>query len=105
MITALRLSTILKMNQSPTIKQLRQSGYKVRVLHSRFFKTIQKLDGTLEEVLPKGGYTKIEVTTPDKVLTTIGESLCSKEDLFNRKVGNSIALGRALKQLEDFKTI
>lgn len=90
------------MNQQPTIKQLRQSGYKVRVLHSRYFKTIQKIDGAIQEVLPKGGSTKIEVTTPDKSSTVIGESSCSKEDLFNRKVGNSIALGRALKQLENF---
>lgn len=85
----------------PTIKQLRQSGYKVRVLHTRKFKTIQKLDGACNEVLPRGGCTKIELTTPNKTITVFGESICSNEDLFNRKVGNSIALGRALKQLEE----
>jgi hypothetical protein len=92
------------MNQ-PTIKQLRQQGFKVRVLHTRKYHTPNAyyIDNTRRELLPKGGSTKIEITTPDKTTTVFGESICSDEDLFNRKVGNSIALGRALKALEYYK--
>lgn len=84
----------------PTIRDLRKQGYKVRVLHTRPQKVIQKLMGKSYEVSPRGGATVIELTTPDKVLTVSGEAICSLADNFNRKVGNSIALGRALKQLE-----
>jgi hypothetical protein len=83
------------------IKQLRQAGYKVRVLHKRNYNTIQRLGGYSKEVAPKGGETYIEITTPDKRLTTAGASLCSDKDLFNRRTGNIIALGRAIKEMED----
>lgn len=98
MITVLKSQTILKMRQQ-TIRHLRQTGYKVRVLHTRNFKDVQKIEGIHQELVPKGGYTKIEVTTPDNTITVTGESFCSNEELFDRKKGNSIALGRALKQL------
>lgn len=84
----------------PTIKQLRQQGYKVRVHHTRRQKVIPKLMGNAYEVSPRGGSTTIELTTPDKQQTVIAKSVCSLEDNFNRKMGNEIAIGRALKQLE-----
>jgi len=83
------------------IKQLRQAGYKVRVLHKRNYNTIQRLGGYSKEIAPKGGETFIEITTPDKSLTTAGASICSDNDLFNRRTGNMIALGRAIKSMED----
>jgi hypothetical protein len=83
------------------IKQLRQAGYKVRVLHKRNYNKIQKIGGISMEVAPKGGETFIEITTPDKSLTTAGASICSDKDLFNRRTGNTIALGRAIKSMED----
>ena len=86
-----------------TIKELRQQGYKVRVIHARLQKIVRKLTGNAFEVRAKGGSTTIEVTTPDKKYDVIGKSVCSVEDNFNRKVGNSIALGRALKSLENLK--
>ena len=76
-----------------TIKTLRQSGYKVRVMHSRVY---TKPEYNLEA---KGGLTEIEVTTPDMSTTVKGISKCSDIDCFNRKIGNSIALGRAIKKL------
>ena len=76
-----------------TIKSLRQNGYKVRVLHSRVY---VKPDYILQA---KGGLTEIEITTPDKVSTVKGTAKCSDIDCFSRKIGNDIALGRALKQL------
>lgn len=83
------------------IKQLRQAGYKVRVLHKRNYNTIHKIGGSHKEVAPKGGETFIEITTPDKSLTTAGASICSDKELFNRRTGNMIALGRAIKSMED----
>lgn len=71
-----------------TVKSLRQSGYKVRVNHQR------KMQG--EELSPFGGLTRIEITTPEgKDLA--GEAKCSTKDNYNKKIGVSIALGRALK--------
>ena len=84
-----------------SIKQLRQAGYKVRVLHKRNYNKINKIGGISMMVNPKGGETFIEITTPDKSLTTAGASICSNKDLFNRRTGNDIALGRAIKSMED----
>jgi hypothetical protein len=83
------------------IKQLRQAGYKVRVLHKRNYNKIQKIGGISMEVAPKGGETFIEITTPNKAITTAGASICSDKELFNRRTGNIIALGRAMKAMED----
>lgn len=82
-----------------TIKSLRQKGYKVRVMHERIFKDVMKFSGPSSELNARGGKTTIEVTTPDKSITVSGESVCSKDDNFDHKIGNQIALGRALAQL------
>lgn len=88
------------MNTQPTIMSLRRSGYKVRVLHTRNYKKVQKIDGTYEELSANGGLTRIEITTPFGEDVS-GEAVCSKEDNWNRKLGNSIALGRALQKICD----
>ena len=90
-----------------TIKQLRQQGYKVRVLYFRHLAATsdfpivssKQLKTSYTTKLSKGGSTVIEVTTPDKSRTVIGKSVCSINENFNRKLGNNIALGRAIKQL------
>jgi hypothetical protein len=82
-----------------TIKQLRQRGYKVRVLHTRKTEPFQTIDGTYHRIVNSGGHTKIEVTTPDMATTVIGEAKCSDKDSFNRRIGNRVALGRALEKL------
>jgi hypothetical protein len=82
-----------------TIKQLRQKGYKVRVMHHRHLIKVQKIMGVAHEISARGGSTTIEVSTPDKQHHFIGKAVCSLEDNFNKKVGNSIALGRALREL------
>ena len=83
-----------------TIKQLRQKGYKVRVMHARHYIPVKKIQGYYEELSAKGGSTTIELTTPDKQNNVFGKSVCSQEDNFNRRVGNAIALGRAVEQLK-----
>ena len=96
-----------------TIYSLRKNGNKVRVIHYRNY--LRKTDKEIFafhrneidnrdnafELLPHGGSIKIEVTTPTGD-TGKGEAVCSTKDNFNRKVGNSIALGRALKKLDSF---
>ena len=81
-----------------TIAQLRRSGYKVRVLHSRPKMSIQKIDGHMTEFSPKGGRTTIEITSPEGK-NSIGIAECSEKDSWNRKFGNQIALGRAMVNL------
>jgi hypothetical protein len=85
---------------TPTIHQLRRSGWKVRVIH-----------GVTNHNLPFGPrsaknqeplserFTRIELTSPEGKDST-GIAYCSKQDQWNRKLGNRIALGRALKNYQ-----
>lgn len=86
---------------TPSIKQLRQSGWKVRVMHKRNYDMANKLDGSYPVVSNFGGTTTIEVTSPEG-LSASGTAICSIQDNFNRRVGNSIALGRALQTLHSY---
>lgn len=70
----------------PTIHQLRRSGWKVRVIHGV----------TDEENVLSDRFTRIEITSPDSK-DAVGIAFCSRKDQWNRKLGNRIALGRALK--------
>jgi hypothetical protein len=81
-----------------SIKELRQNGYKVRVHHHRDVTYQQRIDGSVAIFSPKGGRTNIEISTPDGK-NYAGSSLCSSQDSWNRKLGNQIALGRAVSQM------
>ena len=83
---------------TPTIKQLRQSGWKVKVMHTRNHKQVQKMGGMYAEVDNNGGQTVIEVTSPEG-LSGRGIAVCSLQDNFNHRVGNCVALGRALQDV------
>lgn len=72
-----------------TVSDLRKNGYKVRVLHYR----IQD-HRFLGEYFAKGGETVVQITTPDGDFE--GRAKCSKKDLYNKKLGVKIAIGRAL---------
>lgn len=83
----------------PTVKHLRQSGYKVRVCHTRHYDNIVKFDTGLTKALSaKGGKTVVQITTPEGKDIS-GEAICSKEDSYNKKLGVKIAIGRALSLL------
>lgn len=69
-------------NNTPTIYQLRKSGAKVRVIHSI------SMEGQR--------ITKIELTTQEGS-NSCGMARCHLGDNYNRKIGNAIALGRAIK--------
>ena len=88
-------------NSTLSIKNLRRRGWKVRVMHSRHYFLKDRLDGKSTEVSPKGGITIIEITSPDKTINASGKAVCSDQDNYDRKVGNSIALGRAYKDALD----
>lgn len=88
-----------------TVKELRAAGFKVRVIHKRrandngviVFGNKRVLKP--ETVLHTGGNTTVEITAPNGA-TTSGHAECSLKDSFCRKTGLSVALGRALKQLQ-----
>ena len=89
-----------------TIRQLRRAGFKVRVIHTRHYETRENLRmSACFRLSGKGGSTKIQITTPDKKVDAEGIAMCSMEDSFNRKLGNSIALGRAVQQLMEFPEV
>jgi hypothetical protein len=101
-------------NPRISVKNLRQSGFKVRVGHYRWTefqggilknKSIKKISGSpclqIKGVdwsdrgfYPKGGTTTIELTKDG--IDASGEAICCLEDNYNRKLGVKIALGRAL---------
>ena len=72
------------------INGLKQQGYKFFTDHYR------ELIG--EQIVNNGGKTVVTVTTPSGDVV-VGESICHKKDLFNKKIGRQIAIGRALKKL------
>ena len=103
-----------------SVSELRKAGYKIRVTHvrktrnpamvdgvkdyllSRYEYNLAKSEGRLldvftygESVLPYGGFTVVEVTTPE------GKTFRGKYNFgkrrFERKIGVVAALGRAYK--------
>lgn len=100
----------------PNVEILRKSGYKVRVYHGRCWRISSDKSSEVDymsrreydefnhrvanlsyELLCKGGFTIVEITTPD------GDDLSGKFNVpkdcsFNRKLGLKIATNRALKK-------
>lgn len=74
-----------------SIKTLRKSGYKVRVLHFRNIFDNKSLE--------KGGKTVIQIRTPDGQEIE-GQAVCSDKDNYNKRIGIQIALGRALSSIQ-----
>jgi hypothetical protein len=73
-------------------------------MHNRHKYLQPTVDGVFPIIQNRGGSTTIEITTPEGV-TAIGKAVCSLEDNFNHRVGNAIALGRALSQISVKKQI
>lgn len=70
------------------VSQLRANGYKVRVLHHRKYNP--------HGISCKGGKTVVQIRTPDGEELE-GTAVCSNKENYNKKLGVSIAAGRALK--------
>lgn len=87
-----------------TIQELRNKGYKVRVLHNRLYNGYHKWQvGAVEPAKyhygpidpdPKGGSTEIVIDSPDGKHFQ-GLAICSKKENYNKKMGVRIALGRS----------
>ena len=86
-----------------TVQQLRNTGYKVRVLHNRLYNGYQKwqvgsrdraaFSGMPIEPDSKGGSTEVVIDSPDGKHFH-GVAICSKKENYNKKLGVKIALGR-----------
>lgn len=79
-----------------TVDSLRKDGYKVWVRHNRPVKEVHKFGGIVEVQLQFGGTTSVEITTPDGRNLT-GEAICRNDEVYNKRLGVTIALGRAMK--------
>lgn len=86
-----------------TVQDLRNKGYKVRVLHNRLYNGYHKWQvgsrppsgyaGPIDPD-PKGGSTEIVIDSPDGKHFQ-GLAICSKKENYNKKMGVRIALGRS----------
>ena len=86
-----------------TIQQLRNNGYKVRVLHCRLYNGYHTWQNGGHEYIQrnapvdpdsKGGSTQVIIDSPDGKHFR-GLAMCSKKDNYNKKMGVKIALGRS----------
>lgn len=80
-----------------TVQELRNKGYKVKVLHFRNQVPRRKSPSITSSYLmidsPKGGITKVIVDSPTGQHYE-GEAKCSVKDNYNKKLGVKIAIGR-----------
>lgn len=95
-----------------TVESLRKEGYGVLVHHNRnllikptYYEVVvtgnpKKLGVKSDKILPRGGFTKVTIKTPDG-REFCGVAKCSDNDNYNKKIGVAIAIGRALKGLEN----
>lgn len=84
-----------------TVKSLRQSGYKVKIIHHRV-REKQVFSGKFDERMgdsAKGGKTELLLISPEGIQVK-AEAKCSPKDNYCRRTGVAICLGRALKELE-----
>jgi hypothetical protein len=87
-----------------TIQQLRNNGYKVRVLHNRLYNGYHKWQvGAVESAKhhygpidpdSKGGSTQVVIDSPTGEHFQ-GLAICSKKENYNKRLGVKIAMGRS----------
>lgn len=98
---------------TPTVKQLRQAGYKVRVMHYRhvsgeenpistYYIRLESKHDNLQAVLPYGGITIVTIKLPidDRFEEIVGIAECSRKEQFSYKTGLNIAIGRAIQSIK-----
>ena len=92
------------MNILEVVKDLKERGYEVYVSHFRctpqssLLFTTKELKDKNKPISAKGGLTYVTLKGPYFSITELAE--CSLKDNFSRKLGTTIALGRALKTLK-----
>jgi hypothetical protein len=86
-----------------TVQELRNKGFKVKVLHNRLYKGRFKWQTAHPSVIigsaplepdTKGGSTHIIIDSPNGFHFE-GVALCSRNDNYDKKLGVRIALGRS----------
>lgn len=85
-----------------TVQDLRNNGYKVKVLHCRLYNGRFKWQGNepiVDGPYPfypdaKGGSTTLIIDSPSGKHFE-GHAVCSKKENYNKKMGVRIALGRS----------
>lgn len=86
-----------------TVQELRNNGYKVRVLHNRLYNGYHKWQvGARDHTRytgpidadAKGGSTQVIIDSPNGEHFQ-GLAICSKKENYNKKMGVRIALGRS----------
>lgn len=93
-----------------TVQELRNAGYRVRVLHNRLYNGYYKwqvgdnhrINGSIDPDA-KGGSTEIVIDSPSGQHFQ-GVAICSKKENYNKKLGVRIALGRCGVQNESVVT-
>ncbi len=88
------------MTNHETLTILKDCGFRVHVKHYRFTQDFTGLwarhELFEEKPVPKGGLTTVTIYCPTGTVIH-GEARCSRKDTFNKRLGVTIALGRALK--------
>ena len=103
-----------------TVHDLRKNGWKVKVGHHRLFFRFDPKTGFKHKKIilvdekfktennfgdfflsPKGGETRLYITSPDGQINLCHSSFCLENDYYNKKTGVKIALGRALKEIKN----
>ena len=87
------------------ISELRNAGFRVYINHDRLVKNQWVYQNARTKVLtpmlcPKGGSTIVEIHSQEGKQYT-GIAKCLKSDCYNKKRGLAIALGRALKEMNN----
>jgi hypothetical protein len=102
------------MNLKSQIEKLETDGFEVEIQHLRFpyddkgkigpcLMTTQEAKKDDFDLCPIGGRTVALISTKDGIVTASGTAHCSFEDNYNRKLGATIALGRAVCEMSGEK--
>lgn len=92
----------MKGKKMKRVHELRKAGNVVRVFHHRLLQKDEE-DERGYSFSPRGGRTEVlikPINNPDMPMI-ISHAFCSNKDNYNKKLGVQIALGRALKFLND----
>jgi methenyltetrahydromethanopterin cyclohydrolase len=109
--------------KTPTVADLRNTGYKVGITHNRVYKmaytdftsgkivvkngvnpvsTLREAnidsnsDGVLYELLPKGGRTEVTVTDEVNKIDFMASATCREDENYDKRVGVSRCLDRII---------
>lgn len=76
-------------------------GYTAKYKHIRHSYTLFPSVDRVRILSPRGGETICFILNQENVVVANGTAKCSPEDNYNKATGRNIALGRALKSMED----